>query len=51
MYTGDVVMSVDDGKVSDAIDHIIDVSESVGGHLAGRRDQGVSIRVPSSRFR
>ncbi len=51
MYNGDLSMAVDDGKVSETLDKIIDASESVGGHLAGRKDQGVSIRIPSARFR
>jgi hypothetical protein len=51
MYTGDVAMSVDDGKIASTLDHIIDVSESVGGHLGTRRDQSVQVRVPSPRFR
>jgi hypothetical protein len=51
MYDGEVTMGVDDGKIADTIDRIIDVSESVGGHLAGRKDLGVSIRIPSARFR
>jgi Domain of unknown function (DUF4349) len=51
MYSGDVVLGVDNDKLGDTIDRITDVAESVGGHLAGRRDQGVTVRVPSSRFR
>jgi hypothetical protein len=49
MYTGDVVMSVD--EVATTLDHIADLAESFGGHLAGRRDQGISVRIPSPRFR
>ncbi len=51
MYNGDVTMGVEDGKVAATLDKIIDVSESVGGHLATRRDQSVNIRIPSVRFR
>jgi hypothetical protein len=51
MYTGDVAMTVDDGKIPPTIDKIIDAAESVGGHLAGRRDLSVTIRVPSAHFR
>jgi hypothetical protein len=51
MYTGDVAMTVDDGKIPTTIDKIIDAAESVGGHLAGRRDLSVTIRVPSAHFR
>jgi hypothetical protein len=50
VYTGDVAMTVDDGKVASTIDRTIDVSDSLGGHLAGRRDQTVTVRVPSPRF-
>ncbi len=51
MYTGDVNMVVDDGKVPATIDRIVDVAESVGGHLSGRKDQSVQVRVPSAHFR
>jgi len=51
MYTGDVNMAVDDGKVSATIDKIVDVAESEGGHLSGRKDQSVQVRIPSARFR
>jgi hypothetical protein len=51
MYNGDVSMIVDDGKIAATIDKVIDAAESVGGHLAGRRDLSVTIRVPSAHFR
>jgi len=51
MYNGDVAMMVEDGKVSSTLDKIIDVSEGAGGHLGTRRDLGVTVRVPSARFR
>lgn len=50
VYNGDLAMIVDDGKVATTIDRIIDASEQVGGHLAGRRDGAVSVRIPSARF-
>ena len=50
VYDGDVAMMVDDGQVATTIEKIIEVSESVGGHLAGRHDGAVSVRVPSARF-
>jgi len=51
MYTGDVNLVVDDGKVPVTIDKIVDIAEGVGGHLSGRKDQSVQVRVPSARFR
>jgi hypothetical protein len=51
LYEADVVMGVDDDKVGLTLDRITDVAESVGGHLGGRKDQGVMVRVPSARFR
>jgi hypothetical protein len=51
MYNGDVAMTVDDGKVASVLDKIIDLSEGAGGHLGTRRDLGVTVRVPSVRFR
>ena len=51
MYTGDVTMAVDGGKIADTIDRITDIAESVGGHLGARKDQGVMVQVPSARFR
>jgi hypothetical protein len=51
MYTGDVSMVVDDGKASATIDKIVDVAESEGGHLSGRKDQSVQVRIPSAHFR
>jgi hypothetical protein len=51
MYNGDVSMIVDDGKIAATIDKVIDAAESAGGHLAGRRDLSVTIRVPSAHFR
>ncbi len=50
VYDGQVAMMVDDGKVAPTIDRIIDIGESMGGHLAGRHDGTVTVRVPSPRF-
>ena len=44
-------MLTESGKVPESIDKIIDVAESLGGGLMGRRDDGVDIRVPSQQFR
>ena len=51
MYTGAVSMTVDEDRVSGAIDKIADVADGFGGHLAGRTDNTVTIKVPSARFR
>ena len=41
----------DEDAIPKTIDRIIDVAESVGGHIASRKDQGVQIKVPSASFR
>lgn len=51
VYTGQLAMLTENGKMPESIDAIIDVAESLGGGLMGRRDDGVDIRVPSSQFR
>jgi hypothetical protein len=51
IYTGGVNMMEDQEKIPALIDKIVDLSESMGGRLHARRDDGVTIRVPSSRFR
>jgi hypothetical protein len=51
VYTGGLAMLTESGKVPESIDKIIDVAESLGGGLMGRRDDGVDIRVPSQQFR
>jgi hypothetical protein len=45
------MMVVDEPAVPKTIDGIIDLAESLGGYLAGRKDTSVQVRVPSSRFR
>ena len=51
IYTGGVTMMEDQEKIPALIDKLIDLSESFGGRLQARRDDGVSIRVPSAHFR
>lgn len=51
VYTGQLAMLTENGKMPESIDAIIDVAESLGGGLMGRRDDGVDIRVPSAQFR
>ncbi len=51
VYTGDVQMMVDEERMATTIDKIIDAAEAVGGHLAGRKDTSVQVKVPSAHFR
>ena len=51
VYTGALSMLTDPDKIPETIDRVIDVAESHGGSLMGRRDDGVEIRVPSLHFR
>jgi hypothetical protein len=51
IYQGDLRMMADEDAIPKTIDKVIDVAESVGGHIAGRKDQSVQIKVPSASFR
>jgi hypothetical protein len=51
VYQGELALRVDAGTASAAIDDVVTVAESVGGHLAGRDDGRVVVKVPSARFR
>jgi hypothetical protein len=51
IYQGDLHMMTDEDAIPKTIDKVIDVAESVGGHIAGRKDQSVQIKVPSASFR
>jgi hypothetical protein len=51
IYQGDLRMSADEDAIPKTIDRIIDVAEGLGGHIAGRKDQSVTIKVPSASFR
>jgi len=51
IYQGDLRMMADEDAISKTIDKVIDVAESLGGHIAGRKDQSVQIKVPSASFR
>lgn len=51
IYQGDLRMAADEDAIPKTIDRIIDVAESLGGHIAGRKDQSVQIKVPSATFR
>ena len=51
IYQGDLRMISDEDSIPKTIDKVIDVAESLGGHIAGRKDQSVQIKVPSASFR
>jgi hypothetical protein len=51
IYQGDLRMMADEDAIPKTIDRVIDVAESLGGHIAGRKDQSVQIKVPSASFR
>lgn len=51
MYTGALTMTIDEAAVPGAIDKMVDVAENFGGHLAGRTNTSVTVKVPSGRFR
>jgi hypothetical protein len=51
IYQGDFHMMTDEDAIPKTIDKVIDVAESLGGHIAGRKDQSVQIKVPSASFR
>lgn len=51
IYEAQVGVLVDESKLAETIEKIIDVAESAGGYLVGRTDQTVSVRVPSGRLR
>lgn len=51
LYTGDMSLRVDDGRISPTIDKIIDAAVASGGHIGSRKDNAVSVVVPSASFR
>lgn len=51
IYQGDLRMMADEDAIPKTIDKVIDVAEGLGGHIAGRKDQSVQIKVPSASFR
>jgi hypothetical protein len=51
VYTGRLEMLVDEDKESAALDAVVDAAESLGGHLDGRTNTTVVVKVPSARFR
>ncbi|HVH44631.1 MAG TPA: DUF4349 domain-containing protein, partial [Labilithrix sp.] len=51
IYQGDLRMAAVEEEIPKIIDRIIDVAESLGGRIGGRKDQSVQIKVPSASFR
>jgi hypothetical protein len=51
IYQGELRMAADEDAIAKTIDRIIDVAEELGGHIGGRKDQSVQIKVPSASFR
>jgi hypothetical protein len=51
IYQGDMKMLADEEAIPKTIDKIIDVAESLGGNVSGRKDNSVQIKVPSASFR
>jgi hypothetical protein len=50
-YNGELGMTVDGDAVASTLDGVVAVAESYGGHLAGRSNDSVKIKVPSDSFR
>lgn len=51
IYEGTLGLMIPKGDIARSMDEVIDVAESVGGHLAGRTERAVQVRVPSAQFR
>lgn len=51
IYQGELKMMADEDAIAKTIDLIIDVAEALGGHIGGRKDASVQIKVPSASFR
>lgn len=51
VYTGDMQMLVEPDGVPRAMDKIMEAAEAHGGHLAGRTNDTIKVKVPSERFR
>lgn len=50
-YTGSLAMMVEERDVASSLDKMVDVAEAHGGHLGGRSDANVTLKVPSASFR
>ena len=44
-------MLADEDKISPALDAVVEVAESFGGHIAERTNSAVTVKVPSASFR
>ncbi len=51
VYVGDYGMTSDAEVIPGTLDRVVDIAESFGGHLAGRTDTSVKVKVPSAHFR
>jgi hypothetical protein len=51
VYVGDLTLTTDAAAIPSTLDEVIDVAESLGGHLAGRTDTTVKVKIPSRHFR
>lgn len=51
IYEAQVGLMVEESRLPDTIEKIIDAAETKGGYLVSRGDQAVSVRVPSQQLR
>jgi hypothetical protein len=51
VYVGDLGMTADANVIPSTLDDVVDIAESLGGHLAGRSDSTVKVKIPSRHFR
>jgi len=51
IYEGTLGIMAPKRDIPTSMDEVIDIAESLGGHLSGRTEHGVQVRVPSARFR
>jgi hypothetical protein len=51
IYVADLQVQVFQDEMAATLDKVIDVAESFGGYLAGRKDTSVQVRIPSYKFR
>jgi len=50
-YTGSLAMLADGDQISDKLDGIVTIAESYGGHLGGRTNDTVNVKIPSDSYR
>lgn len=51
VYQGELTLKVEAGSGPGAVDNIVALAEALGGHLAGRDEGRVTVKIPSRRFR